>query len=190
MGGKAKSETNSTNTTDYSTTSSSNSSSVNTSSNSTTNNTNTNTQDQRMVNDHGIGISAAANAQVFTSDSNNSTTNQSDSHNSSIYNTVSDSGAIAAGAGIAANAISAFTTVSEHQIAAGNLLSKTGLDTLQANITYAQHLSDNNQELAKAAISQVAAIAAKPLNAQDPQHILVIVGLVVFGVFALKGFRA
>lgn len=189
MGGKSSSATNSTNTTDYSTKSVSSSTSNNTSTNSTTNNTSTNTQDQRMVNDHGIGISAAANSQVTTSDSNNSTTVSNDSHNSTVYNTVSDQGAIAAGAGIAANAITAFTTVSDHQIAAGNMLAQSGLDTLKANIDYAKHLSDENNQLARDAIAQVAQIAAKPLNAQDPQHILVIVGLVVFGVFALKGFK-
>lgn len=214
-------------------TNTSNNTSNSVSTNTNTDINNTSTQDRRLVNDRGIGVSAD-NSTVWTADSNNTTTSNwtqdaslrltddhtfnqaNDSHN--IFNTVSDFGAVSGGLGIAATALGAnsgvFNTAAGvltrsissqensflHQLDAGNFLASQGIDMLKANISFAEHLSDSNQALqanaisqirdaSTNAVSQVAAIAAKPLNAQDPQHIIVIVGLVVVGVMALRGFK-
>lgn len=162
---------------------------TNSSSNSTVNDTNTVTQDRREVVDHGIGVSAD-NSSVFTQNSGNSSTSSTDTTN--YVTNVSDQGAIKAGlevslAGIASNQALALKTVD-----AGKMFAGTGMDMLKANIAFAQHVSDTAAAETRDSIAQVVAssrdalnqvttIAAKPLNAQDPQHVLVIVGLVVVG---------
>lgn len=186
-------ETTSNNTSNTTSTVDSHNTAVNTSnnisSNSTANSTDTLTQDRRTVVDHGIGVSAD-NSSVFTTNSGNSVATTNDTTN--YVTTVSDQGAIAAGrdlglAGIASNQALALKTVDVGKAFVGQ-----GLDLLNANIAFAQHVSDTAaaetrdsiaQVVASSrdAINQVTAIAAKPLNAQDPQHILVIVGLVVVG---------
>lgn len=213
----------------------SNNTTTNTSSNSSVDWNNTLTQDRRLVNDHGLGISAD-NSTISTSNSNNTTNWTVDASNKSMNDnsvssnfwqqitndnhstTVTDLGSVAGGLSLSQAALGSsegiFNTaanvlktmigsnenVSLHQLDAGNYLAKQGYDMLRANIDYSQHLSDSNAVLqsnaiaqiksaSENAISQVTAIAAKPLNAQDPQHIIVIVGLVVVGVMALKGFK-
>ncbi|MYM39658.1 hypothetical protein [Duganella qianjiadongensis] len=165
--------------------------STNTSSNSTVNDTNTLTQDRRTVIDHGLGVSAD-NSSVFTSNSGNSSSTDisSDSHN--VFNTVSDFGGISAGRDIAIAGINSNQALASKTVDVSRVFVDQGLDLLNANIAFAEHISDTaaaqtrqsiDQIVASSrdAIGQVTAIAAKPLNAQDPQHILVIVGLVVVG---------
>lgn len=178
-GDKSSNSTTSSNTSNTSSKVDSHNIATNTSVNSTSNNTSTLTQDRRLVVDSGsMGISAD-NSTIATSNSNNSTTNNN------TYNTTTDYGAV--NASIAAN-----TAIAGKAIDVSQAVVSTGRDMMQANIDFLQHVSDGTQAEARAAISEVAAatgnainqvvgIAAKPLNAQDPQHILVIVGLVVLG---------
>lgn len=137
------------------------------------------TQDKRMVNDHGLAISGD-NSTFSLANSGNTTTIDNSSHDTSISST--DYGAVA-------NALQSNT-----------ILGQSAFEMMKANLNWQQHTSDSNavlnnqaiQQIASAsnsAVAQIAAIASKPLNAQNPQHILVIVGLVVFGVFAMKGFK-
>src|SRR5438046_1950865 len=65
---------------------------TNTTNNSTVNDTNTVTKDQRMVNDHGLGISAE-NSSLYTVDSGNNISTSTDTTN--YFST--DQGAVAAG---------------------------------------------------------------------------------------------
>jgi hypothetical protein len=174
--------------------------SSNTSSNSTANNTSTLTQDRRTVTDHGVSASAD-NSTVSTMNSGNSSSTTSDTTNYTTNTSTTDQGALAAGmqlglsgvslgrevglAGIASNQVLSLKTVD-----VGKQFLSVGGDLLAANIAFAQHVSDTaasntRDEIAQIvsssrdAMNQVSSIAAKPLNAQDPQHILVIVGLVV-----------
>lgn len=189
--------------------------SYNTSSNTSDNRTNTLTQDRRLVNDGGYGVSAD-NSTVTTFDSGNSWSTSSDSQysnsvdNHSWYNDQSsynytnimqsDFGAISAAKGIADSAIGSNSKLTELMLAATSALANTGQRMFDSNLAYAKHVADQNKTTSEAAISevksasanalsQVAAIASKPLDAQNPQHILVIVGLVVFGIYFFKGVR-
>lgn len=172
-----------------------NNTSTNTSSNSTVNDTNTLTQDRRLVVDNGgYGVSAD-NSTISTSNSNNSSSLSMDTgHNTTITNT--DYGSVAA-------AIASNTSLAGKTIDASKYLTDAGAQMLKANISFGQHVTDGGFELATKltedanaearnairevtaassnALNQVVAIASKPLNAQDPQHVLVIVGLVVVG---------
>lgn len=181
--------------------------------NSTANSTNTNTQDQRMINDRGVGVSADNGTVFALNTSSNETVNSSrndtsDNHSfwsdSSTYSSTSintgDFGAISAGRDVALGSLNSQQKTMDLLLAATRDLGKSGMSMIQANLDYATHLSDSNQansdrvlsqvkNTSENALAQVAAIAAKPLNAQNPQHILVIVGLVVCGVFAFKSFK-
>ncbi len=176
--------TTSNNTSNTKTTNISTNTSTNTSSNSTVNDTSTVSQDRRIATDHGIGISADAST-VLTTNSGNSTTNSNSWDNHATYNTLTDYGSVSA-------AIASNQTLALKTIDASKYLTDAGGDLFKANLDFAQHITDNSQAQARSAISEVVAastnalnqvvgIASKPLNAQDPQHILVIVGLVVVG---------
>ncbi len=167
--------------------------SYSTSSNSTVNDTSTVSQDRRIATDHGIGISSDGGA-VTTTNSGNSTTNSSSVDNHATYNTMTDYGSVSAA--IASNQALALKTID-----ASRYLTDAGLTLGQSNLDFLQHVSDNNAATARAAVGEVVAastnalnqvvgIAAKPLNAQDPQHILVIVGLAVVGLVFFSKMKA
>jgi hypothetical protein len=73
------------------------------------------------------------------------------------------------------------------------MLNNTGASLLQMNADLLSHISDSNDAafqsalttIAKSsqdAIDTVASIAAKPINAQDPQHLIVIISIAVVAV--------
>ncbi|HEX8611939.1 MAG TPA: hypothetical protein VF800_11690 [Telluria sp.] len=181
-----------------------NNTSSNWSSNSTSNNTNTLTQDRRLVNDHGIGVSAD-NSTVWTADSNNNytSTNVRDSNNvftdsRQITNiSTTDFGAVEAGNRVALAGIQSNQALAMKTVDAGMFLQKSASDMHQMNLTYSTHMADSAVAEARNAIrevtaatgnamNQVVGLAAKPLTANDSQHVLVIVGLVVVGVVLFK----
>lgn len=136
-------------------------------------------------------------------DNSNRSTNWSDSSvrsNINSNNTYNNISTTTTDFGAVSSAIGANSDVALHTVAAGEMLGQAGADMLNANLQFLQHVSDSNTQAAAGALQQVAnssagalnevaALAAKPMNANDPQHILVIVGLVVFGIFAMKGFK-
>lgn len=171
--------------------------------NSTNSTTDTLTQDRRLVNDGGVAVSSDG-GNVATTNSNNSTNNITDTYSYMVDNSytmmMSDHGAINAARDVQSAAVGSNAKLSEMSLTAGRELANQGMNMLNANIAYARDISRQNvqqQENVMAtvkgafdsALQQVSAIAEKPLNAQNPQHILVIVGLVVFGVFAFKSMR-
>jgi hypothetical protein len=156
---------------------------INTSSNSTSNSTNTLTQDRRLVVDNGgYGVSAD-NSSIFTANSNNSTT----------INTSTDYGAIAAAGQLGVTSIAANTALAAKTVDASRYLIGSTADIFSAGLAYAEHLTEGtNAEARNAirevvaasgnAINQVATVAAKPLDANDPQRLVIIVGLAVVGL--------
>lgn len=198
-GGDSSSSTNATTSNNTSNTSSSTDShntavntSTNISSNSTANSTSTVTQDRRIVTDHGISTNAD-NSTVFTSNSGNTTSTDISNDNHSIFNTVSDLGAISAGRDIAIAGINSNQALALKTVDVGKQFLTSGSDLLAANISFAEHISDTAAAQTRDSIAQivsssrnaldtVTALAAKPMTANDPQHILVIVGLVVVGI--------
>lgn len=186
--------TTSSNSSDTNTSNVSTNTTTNTSYNTTDNNTNTVTQDRRLVNDHGIGVSADAST-VLTMDSGNST------NTTTTNNITSDMGAVSAGMSLGMGALQSNRELAMHTVDASKWLSDSGRDMLSANIAYAEHLGDSSQALARSAISevvaasgnalnQVTAIAAKPLNANDPQRLVIIVALGVVGMVFFSKMKA
>lgn len=162
---------------------------VNTSSNYSSNATSTLTQDRRLVTDGGATGVTADNSTVTTTmaNSNNSYSNDS-GHNT----TVTDFGSVAGGLQLGATAIAANQALALQTIDASKYMTNSGFDMLKLNMDFAQHVSDSATAEARNAIREVSAasnnalnqvvgIASKPLNAQDPQHVLVIVGMCVIG---------
>jgi hypothetical protein len=160
---------------------------TNTSNNSTSNNTNTLTQDRRLVTDHGVGVTAD-NSSVFTTDSGNSwlSTITSDTKNYTTTNTVTDFGAVQA-------VVASNTSLAGRSFDVSSALARTGAEMMSANLDFLQHINDTSQSAARSAISevvtatgnalnQVVGIASKPLNANDPQRLVIIVGLCVVGL--------
>lgn len=164
----------------------SNTTTTNTSSNSTVNDTNTLTQDRRTVSDHGIGISSD-NSSVSLFQSGNTTENY-------ISNTTStDHGAVMGGLGLANAGIASNNSIAGKAIDVSTALAKIGASMQDANIAFLQHVGDQNAASARSAISevvtatgnalnQIGTIASKPLNANDPQRLVIIVGLAVVGL--------
>jgi hypothetical protein len=156
----------------------------NTTVNSTSNSTDTLTQDRRMVVDNGgYGVSAD-NSTIITSNSNNSSVRSSDNH--ATYNTMTDFGVL--GGVVAAN-----KDLAMHTIDVSKVLTQGGQDMVKANFDFLEHIFDSSQgqtsaaigavqNASKQAMEQVAAIAAKPLNANDPQRLVILVGLAVVGI--------
>ncbi|MFL6675881.1 MAG: hypothetical protein ACJ8LG_21640 [Massilia sp.] len=156
----------------------------NTTSNLSLNTTDTLTQDRRLVVDNGgYGVSAD-NSTITTANSNNSSSVSTniDSHNI----TYTDYGSVAA-------AIAANKDISGKAIDVSKAVVDNGRQMMQANLDYLQHVGEASlaqsrdaiREVASAssnALNQVVGIAAKPLNANDPQRLVIIVALGVLGV--------
>lgn len=164
----------------------SNTTTTNTSSNSTVNDTNTLTQDRRTVSDHGIGISSD-NSSVSLFQSGNTTENYVSNTSSTDY------GSVAAAFGLGNLSIQSNNSIAGKAIDVSTALAHIGAEMQDKNISFLQHIGDSNAAAARSAISevvtatgnalnQVASIAAKPLNANDPQRLVIIVGLAVVGL--------
>lgn len=192
--------TTSRNSSDSYTTNTSTNTTTDTSYNTTDNNTNTVTQDRRTVTDHGISVSADA-SNVTTTNSGNSTDISTDSHNVSTVSshtsltnyTTTDFGAVTAAMGLGATAIKSNQELSMATVDASRYLVGTTADLYQAQLDFATHLSEGaNAEARNAirevsaaagnALNQVVGVVSKPLDANDPQRLVIIVGLCVVGL--------
>ncbi len=227
VGGKSNTtnQTSNWNSSDTYTATETNNTTTNLSYQTTDNNTNTLTQDRRLVNDGGIGVSAD-NSTVLTSNSNNTSTvnnnafafdsgNTVNSHNTitTVNHSMStDYGAIAASGQLGVQSVASNQSLSLAAIDASKFLVGTTKDMHNANLSFAQHVSDGGAELAwklssaanaesRNAIREVAATAgnmmnslssvvAKPLDANNPQQVIIIVGLCVVGLVFFSKMRA
>jgi len=142
---------------------------------SSTNITNTLTQDRRLVVDNGgIGLST---------------------DNSNVTLTMTDHGAIGQAVDLGIEAIQAMKANSSDALDASVKLNKTGYDMLRLNTDLAAHLTDANSELIsqtmeqnRAALQTVASVVSKPLDMNDPKHILVATGICAVAVVAVASF--
>ncbi|WP_343724272.1 hypothetical protein [Herbaspirillum huttiense] len=145
-------------------------------SNTTSNNiTNTLTQDRRLVVDNGgIGIST---------------------DNSNVTLSMTDHGAINQAVGLGIQAIQSMQANSSDALDASVRLNKTGYDMLKLNTDLAAHLSGDNSAIVNSAMAQsqaamqtVASVVSKPLDMNDPKHILVAAGICAVAVVAVASF--
>jgi hypothetical protein len=172
-------------------------------SNLTLNDTNTLTQDRRLVNDGGVGVSADSSTVAMTN-SGNSSTSTTTSNAFTTINTTTDFGSVAIGGDVAKAAIKSNQELSLATVDASKYLVNSGASMYRTSLDYAQHLADNQADLAlkvtqdanaearnairevvansNNALTQLMALASKPLDANDPQRVVIIVGLCVVGI--------
>jgi hypothetical protein len=187
-------QTTSQNSSDTNVTNTSTNTTSNTSYNTTDNNTSTLTQDRRLVNERGLGISAD-DSTLFTMNSGNSTTTTNDI--TTTNNLLTDFGAISGGIQLGLGSLQTNRDLAMRTVDASKWMFDSGEHLMEANIGFLQHVGDNNAASARNAISevvaasgnalaQVASIAAKPLNANDPQRLVIIVALAVVAIVVFR----
>jgi hypothetical protein len=190
--------TTSQNSSDTLTTNTSTNTTSNTSFNTTDNNTNTVTQDRRLVTDHGLAVSADAST-VFTTNSGNSNSTTNDIVNNTT--TTSDFGAISGGIQLGLGALQSNRELAMKTVDASKWLMDSGTELVKSNFDFLQHVTDSSQAEARNAIrevtaatgnalNQVVGIASKPLNANDPQRLVIIVALGVIGIVMFSKMKA